>query len=182
MLFVADGTAYHMHDRSANRYMKLDLPPRPTQLGGAWGAEIDAFFGGPEAEAGKAILAGEETVDGAGCWVVKVRKNAIDSSVYVIGKADGLIRRAEMTMEETGFKDTATTLLTNIHLNAPLTSADFRFTPPGKAQGMEGADKLLPVGAKAPDFTLRALDGTKVSLSGALKARKAVVLNFWFYH
>ncbi len=46
----------------------------------------------------------------------------------------------------------------------------------GRAQ----APELLPVGEKAPDFTLTAVDGKKLTLSEVTKKNKATLVNFFF--
>ncbi len=42
--------------------------------------------------------------------------------------------------------------------------------------------KLLPVGSVAPRFALSAPTGGKTTLADALKGKKAVLVNFWFYN
>lgn len=183
---VADGSMYHMHDRTGGSYMKNPLAAHPSQINGMWGAEIDAFYGGPEIEIGTVTYAGAAKVDGVDCHLVKVVKNDIDSSVYAIGKTDGLIHRAEMIMQNEGSSrpQKAINVLRNVQFNPALTTSDFRFSPPPNAKMTEDDTfrKLLPVGTQAPDFTLKSPDGSTVNLSAALKGRRAVILNFWFYH
>ena len=46
----------------------------------------------------------------------------------------------------------------------------------------QGDDDLLPVGAKAPDFTLKQKGGGSVRLSRLLKTNKVILLNFWMIY
>lgn len=50
---------------------------------------------------------------------------------------------------------------------------------PARAQGNDG---LLPVGKKAPAFSLPNPKGGTIALQNTLKNKKAVLVNFWFYN
>ena len=73
--------------------------------------------------------------------------------------------------------------LTNVSINAPLTAADFKFTPAPGMNVVKASDPppppppLLAVGTPAPDFTATAPDGHLVHLSDY--KGKTVVLDFW---
>lgn len=41
---------------------------------------------------------------------------------------------------------------------------------------------LLPIGSKAPDFTLKTSTGKSLKFSDVYKKNKATILNFWFVH
>ncbi|MBL8066513.1 MAG: hypothetical protein JNM34_11760 [Chthonomonadaceae bacterium] len=41
--------------------------------------------------------------------------------------------------------------------------------------------KLIPIGKPLPGFTLKLAKGGSLSLSQAIKGRKATLVNFWFY-
>jgi peroxiredoxin len=67
--------------------------------------------------------------------------------------------------------------LRNVHVDAPLTAASFKFTLPPGAHLPVPPPPLLATGTPAPDFTAIAPDGTSVHLSDF--KGKTVVLDFW---
>lgn len=75
----------------------------------------------------------------------------------------------------------------DIQLDQPLDAKSFVWTPPqgakeNKLSEVDDLDaKLLPVGSKAPDFTLPSLDGKPVKLSQFVKGKKATLINFWYW-
>lgn len=65
-----------------------------------------------------------------------------------------------------------------------MTAKSFAFKPPTGAtkEPSNALDaQLLPVGSKAPDFTLKTFDGKTIKLSQYVKGKKATLVNFWFY-
>ena len=68
-----------------------------------------------------------------------------------------------------------------------LSDASFAYVPPPGAilytpPTLDDYNKkLLPVGSMAPRFALSAPTGGKTTLADALKGKKAVLVNFWFY-
>jgi peroxiredoxin len=61
-------------------------------------------------------------------------------------------------------------------------SDSFRFTPlPGQI-GANELDRLLAIGAQAPEFTLPDAAGNSVSLVQARSGKRAVLVNFWYYN
>ncbi|MBX3120016.1 MAG: redoxin domain-containing protein [Fimbriimonadaceae bacterium] len=75
----------------------------------------------------------------------------------------------------------------NIKLNEKLDIKSFAWVPPkgAKETKLDELDdveaKLLPVGSKAPDFTLKTHDGKTIKLSEYVKDKKATLLNFWYW-
>lgn len=67
--------------------------------------------------------------------------------------------------------------LRNVHVNAPLTAASFKFTLPAGAHLPTPPPALLAAGTVAPDFAATAPDGSQVHLSDY--KGKTVVLDFW---
>ncbi len=64
-----------------------------------------------------------------------------------------------------------------------MTAKSFAFKPPAgaKKESSNALDaQLLPIGSKAPDFTLKTFDGKTIKLSEFVKGKKATILNFWF--
>jgi len=185
--FYADGKHYYRVMAGQPRYFKQDLDPDPRVMYGNWEGEIDGFFGGAQnAKDVDATLAGSDMVNGKEVHLVRTKLTMPDRTVvYAIGKNDGLIHRSELTMSlQGGLRRRQVNELTNLKLNPPLTPAEFKFTPPPGAEEFTPPDfagRLIPVGREAPAFTLPAPEGGKVSLTGLLKGRKALLVNFWFY-
>ena len=74
--------------------------------------------------------------------------------------------------------------IAQLKLNADLADTDFAYTLPPNAKEMQMPDydaKLVPVGKQVPVFDLLKPNGGKVTLTSALKGKKAVLVNFWFY-
>lgn len=95
-------------------------------------------------------LLGEETFDGAGCYVFqgKLPKPASmagaealpDSMKIWIGKGDGLARKTEAYLTDGKLAMSAT--LSNIKTGVPLSPAAFAFTPPAGVQVMDMTEML----------------------------------------
>lgn len=102
---------------------------------------------------------------------------------------DKLIHRAVTVMNHGGVSQTDVRL-TNIRLNPNLSDAKVAFTAeeveryskPAPRFKDYAAPPLLALGQQAPEFTLPTPDGIPVSLNEFIQGKKAVVLNFWFYH
>lgn len=101
--------------------------------------------------------------------------------------ADRLIHRvvSEIDLKENGISKSESTLR-ELKVNAPLDVEVFAYKLPADAKAYQPpaprdyAANLLPVGQPAPDFLLPTPEGTDLKLSGALKGKKAVLINFWF--
>lgn len=71
-----------------------------------------------------------------------------------------------------------------LRFDAQIEASQFSFQIPKTAQPFPDLSEQLPllkVGEKAPDVTLRATDGSTITLSKFVKTRKATLVNFWFY-
>jgi outer membrane lipoprotein-sorting protein len=186
-LYVADGKNYYSYADGQPVYFKMPLDKNPTELNGQWEGEIDGFFGGAKNLSRlSATYIRSEVVAGIDCHLVKAEmKNPNRVVVYAVGKKDSLIHRAEMEMhlgESQVSKQT--NRLTNIRLNIALTARNFAFNPPKTAKLYEPPNyeaKLVPVGQEAPNFTLPSPAGGQIALSEALRGKKALIVNFWFY-
>lgn len=72
----------------------------------------------------------------------------------------------------------------NFYLDRDLTVESFAFSPPKDSKPFQAdapVEKLLPVGKKAPDFSLPTPDKGVLALSIVRSEAKAVLVNFWFY-
>jgi len=93
----------------------------------------------------------------------------------------GLLERLEIRMPKPRAQSVAVTLR-SLKLDAPMKAEQFAFNPPEGYQQAKGIDEsLLAVGKEAPDFNLPLSAGGRIALSEALKGKKAVLVNFWFY-
>ena len=184
--FIADGKNYFVYQGESKQYFKMPLAVAPTEFQGMWEGEIDSFFGGEKSlPKGTITSLGSGKVGTVDCDRVKVEPTGNGATLtYWIGKADHLIHRTEMIRSANGQSMTQTNTLSNIKLNAPKKAADFAFDPPRGAKLFEQPDyeaKLVPVGNLAPRFLAPAPTGGDVALTDALKGKKAVLVNFWFY-
>ena len=72
----------------------------------------------------------------------------------------------------------------DLKLDVSMKPEQFAWKPPADAKPYEPPNyeaKLLPVGAQAPQFTLKTPRGGELSLAEALKGNKATLINFWFH-
>jgi outer membrane lipoprotein-sorting protein len=131
---------------------------------------------------------GTQKVGGRSYQVVRLTARARPEQLLYIG-ASGLIEGwARARRQAVGEKSTAAAMwLHNTRANAPMPAGQFTYTPPERGAapreqpGSPYEQGLVPVGQKAPPFALPALTGNKFALSDALKGKRAVLVNFWFY-
>jgi outer membrane lipoprotein-sorting protein len=81
-------------------------------------------------------------------------------------------------------------MISDIAAQASVTKADFAYTPPAgttcRAVNQEdpyitGQFADLPIGSKAPDFTLKTSRGETIHFSEFVKQHKVVLMNYWGY-
>lgn len=153
----------------------------PLDRDGVW----PFLKGVPGADPKKFTSAGTEKIDETTFEVLELKENSQTLRVYV--SPEKIIQRFRMTGD--GTQDGQEIVLSNVQLDTELAAENFAL-PAGleeaKAPGAEGLDalnaKLLKVGAKAPAFNLATPTGGKLSLAQALKGKKAVLVNFWFFN
>jgi peroxiredoxin/outer membrane lipoprotein-sorting protein len=133
-------------------------------------------------------VAGAVSVGSTNCQVLRF-DGIPNLTLKVYIGPDGLIRGATKVFN--GDKDE--THLVNVKADGGLTPAAFRWQPPPGAKTVQevaasmeapatgNAVSLLPAGRKAPDFTLKQVDGSSLNLASVIKSHKAVLLNFWSY-
>ena len=118
--------------------------PNPTDFGGAWEAEVDAFFGGEALLAkGTPEFSKVEKVGKVSCDVIKMNLKAVDGNpartiTYFVGQKDKTIYRSSWVVEQEAqgqiFKGEQSNILTDINLKAEKKPADFNYTPPTNAK------------------------------------------------
>ena len=202
---ISDGKISWHYFAAQKHYYEREVPPgaadrEPFLLGFtpdgilAWtliepGREAELSFGGgclamPVKGGGVLALGPESEVDGKPCHVLTYTTGATVQT-YAIAKADFTPLRYSLdsSSEHRGktFNIHAVSELKRLDTAPGADPARFRFTPPEGAVKavMQGEDRLLPVGAEAPGFTMVDRDGREVSLADF--AGKVVLLNFWFY-
>ena len=187
-IYVSDGTNYFNYAVGRPNFMKMPIEKNAKQMMGPWEGEVDAFFGGAEAgEKSEAAVTGSEKVNGIDSHLLTVKmKNPDRTVVYAIGKEDMKIHRSVLTMPTPDGKEfVQTNTLTDIKLDPTLSAADFAFKAPAGVTEFVRQDpnaKLIPVGKKAPEFSLPTPTGKTISLKEGLSRKKALLVNFWFYN
>jgi outer membrane lipoprotein-sorting protein len=129
-------------------------------------------------------------------WVYTVSFNRPDddpvyTSLLSVG-LDHLVRRIETTstsQAKTGMGRTVESI-SDIRITPRPAARDFAYRPPDgaacktsdpEASYTTGRYVDLPIGSKAPDFTLQTARGETVRLSAFLEQHKVVLMNYWGY-
>lgn len=127
-----------------------------------------------------AVYQGEIDVDDVECHILQLFHERFGGETYLyVGKEDLLPRRLDRTFKFGEETVTSSLSLFNLDTSPTLANDQFRLLPPD-GYGQEdyvGKPRLLEVGTRAPDFTVKHGAGGSVTLS-ALRGR-VVVLDFW---
>ena len=175
-----------------NRYQKTKVDADGKNIDILWAAPVAMFFSGRFSLMGaesktSATYAGKQTIEGTEYDVVQVsgaKPFVYSGKLYIAPSKMATRLELEITGVQSVKLDAA---LTNIKRNAPLNDAAFAYVPPKDATLYEPPSldaynkKLLPVGSVAPKFALSAPTGGRLELAEAIKGKKAVLVNFWFY-
>ena len=129
-------------------------------------------------------------------WVYTVNYNRPDDDPVYTSRLfvgpDHLLRRIETTstsQAKSGMGRTVETV-SEIRTTPRPAKADFAYRPPEgsackpsdpEASYTTGRYADLPVGSKAPNFTLQTSRGETITLSAFLKQHKVVLMNYWGY-
>lgn len=177
MLMLSDGQ--WDYSVTGKKYRKTKATPD-----GIW-----PFLSGiPGAEKDKVTYAGKEKLGEVECDVLELKEGPQTIRFFV--NPDKLIQRFVMSASLPDGKMFSQEIqLSNLQLDTEL-AADTFALPAGLEEikepsggGMADLEaKLLKVGSKAPAFNLATPTGGKLSLAQALKGKKAVLVNFWFYN
>jgi outer membrane lipoprotein-sorting protein len=178
-----------------NRYQKTKVDAQGKNIDALWAAPVSMFFSGQFSLYGAdskpaATYAGKQTIEGTEYDVVQLsgaKPFAYTGKLYIAPSKLATRLEMETTPQAGGQAMKLDAALTNVKLNPPLTEAAFAYVPPRGATlytqpSLDDYNKkLLAVGSVAPKFTLSAPTGGRVELAEALKGKKAVLVNFWFY-
>jgi peroxiredoxin/outer membrane lipoprotein-sorting protein len=167
---------------SDKEFTRSAAPPGLGQLWPFFNRVEDIQFGMKEATR---TYRGSRTADGEAFEVVEFRlERPLPQTIRLYISPDRLVRRIEAESEQFGKGET---VYTEIQTDQPIDPDIFVFRPTegmverktARPQDIEAG--LLGVGKKAPDFTVPTMSGRTLSLKEALRGKKAVLLDFWFY-
>jgi outer membrane lipoprotein-sorting protein len=185
MVAISDGKNAFQVEPRGKQYQKMEAAPRGIAgfpAGPGPFAPIALFFDpnalplAPDAQA-----VGPQLVNGKSYEVVEM-KSAEGTTRHFFGSG-GFLEGVELSMTRGEMHATVKSWLTAHRLNVPLTAQQFAYTPAAGFNERKGPEaSLLAVGKKAPDFELPVPGGGKLSLTAARDGKKAVLINFWFYH
>jgi thiol-disulfide isomerase/thioredoxin/outer membrane lipoprotein-sorting protein len=177
LLIVSDGTsAYNITGKT---YVKT-----PSSNETIW-----PFLTGINgADASKFVYKGTETLGEVTYDVLEMIEATQTHRAYI--SPEKIIQRYIMTFSAGDKKIGQDIALANIQLDPELAAENFTLPAgleeakaPAGGDGMEALNaKLLKVGTTAPAFNLATPAGGKLSLAQALKGKKAVLVNFWFFN
>ncbi|HXG24256.1 MAG TPA: DUF2092 domain-containing protein [Chthonomonadales bacterium] len=187
---ASDGASMWIYMQQQNQYMKRGADPQGK---GIFPLPLVQVFFQPTAESltlmgeMKSVstrVLGNRTIDGKIYRVLELSGAGPGTLRYFVGP-DNLIHHMTVTMTSGSNTMVTEFSLPNLKVGVDLTASAFAFKPPEGATefnpnaSMEAG--LPPIGKEAPDFTLPTPTGGRVSLSEALKGKKALLVNFWFY-
>src|SRR5579884_413264 len=117
----------------------------------------------------KMRVADKETIGGKECQVIEATaEKPISHTIKLYVSPAKLVTRSTIDLKQGQDTIKLTADLSNVQVDQPL-----------KQEDMEAS--LVAVGKEAPKFSLPTPTGGHVALTDALKDKKAVLVNFWFY-
>jgi outer membrane lipoprotein-sorting protein len=186
MTVASDGkTVYTLN---GDQYQKTTADAQGGNINAQFALQVPIFFGSGLSMLGKDLTyqyVGQKSVDGADYQLVNVvTKSNPGLTVTLYISSDKLVTRVNIGVKQGDQALSLDSTLKNVKLNTDLADADFAYKLPANAKEMQMPDydaKLVKVGKPAPTFDLLKPNGGKVTLASALKGKKAVLVNFWFY-
>lgn len=181
--FISDGKSVFRVVTAANIYSRQDAPAKGTGLLGLPNTPVDAFFD-------PATLAGEGRRRYGG--TIKAHGRTYETVLLTATQAPrdrklffgpiGFLEGVELSDRSEGDPQTLSVWLRDVKLNVPLEPKQFEYSPLANFEMLRSPEtSLLPLGQVAQDFDLPQPGGGRLSLEQALKGKKAVLINFWFY-
>ncbi len=188
-IMLSDGKSIVIEMPEMKQYVKISADDDSPQLGQILGPPVTSPLALLLAE--KNLLegytfedAGSKTIDKREFQVVKATREREPKKLTLFFGTSGLIEGIESDLSMAGEPAHLRTWMRNLQLNPAFKPKQFAYTPPKGFQAIVQPDfnkSLLAVGKTAPDFKLPMPGGGEYSLAEALKDKKAVLVNFWFY-
>jgi outer membrane lipoprotein-sorting protein len=188
--FASDGKTLYTYNQKTNELTKTEFNSSMVTgylsmyvLPIALLMEAQDFYNSVLKE-GTSRVVGTRKIGKQSFQVVEVKVQDITMSVY-LGK-DRLAHRLSIAGKQGNQTFRFDSTLTKVVVNRPIDNSFFAYTPPKNAKVAERSTpnyeaKLVPVGQEAPNFTLPSPAGGQIALSEALRGKKALIVNFWFY-
>jgi cytochrome c biogenesis protein CcmG/thiol:disulfide interchange protein DsbE len=188
---VCDGSTVIEYDPTAKVALKSEAPGDPAALtgrrGGLRSVDLGAFFSDDPyamltANSVDVKALEPETMDGVECSVVSVDYGRYKEKLW-LGQDDHMIRKSAIILgtPESGETEAMSTVYTNVQVDPTL--GGNVFMPPDLPEGTKVIavpkmkDRVIVAGEKAPEFTVKSLDGKDVSLSDY--KGKILLIDFW---
>src|SRR5579872_361611 len=189
LVLDSDGKSLWIMIKSANQYQKRAANPQGRDIRVGWAIPVQMFFD-PEdldpirSNEAKAHLLAPETVDGKPFQVVELTgDNPFAYTMKLYAGPEKLVTRVMLDIPQADAKAQYSAVLSKVQVGANVPDTLFAYQPPKttKAYVPSSEARLVAVGKEAPRFMIPSPSGGNVALADALKDKKAVLINFWFY-
>jgi len=189
---ASDGKTIWTLRKDENQYIKTNADPEGKIVAGAVMPHFPlSFFFNPTADlfgTGSAMkiqgVSNEKVADRTFQVIEGSIEKPVTASIKLYVGPDKLLHRVALTYKQDSETVTIDAALQNVKTGVALAASQFAYKPPKNAKLFEQPNfeaKLVSVGKEAPNFTLPTPDGGQVALGEAVKGKKAVLVNFWFY-
>ncbi len=178
-----------------NQYQKEDVDTQGRAIDTMGAAPVTMFFGGQatrifgSGSKPETLYMGKQSIEGVVYEVVQLKgKGQVVYTMNLYIAPSKLVTRMDAEIVAGSQTVKMDAILKNVNVSMPLPETAFAYAPPKGATlyappSLDDYNKkLLPVGSAAPQFALSAPTGGKIALEDALKGKKAVLVNFWFYN
>ncbi|MFN3650300.1 MAG: hypothetical protein ACK47B_12055 [Armatimonadota bacterium] len=188
---VSDGKQLLRLMTSQKQFLESAADPQGRNVGfGGTFMPMHAFLNlKAELEAGTLSYGGRKEVDGRTYEVLQLRAERAPQERSFFFDEAGVLRGVELLFRTGDQMLRNSGWLTEVRLNEPAKPEELvREIPEGYQKYViaqpvapDYTAELIPVGKEAPRFQLPQPGGGQLSLESALKEKKAVLINFWFY-
>lgn len=195
LAIASDGKDTYMVMKDQNMYQKKAADANGANIDAVFAVQVPLFFTAGTTDTPKALgislanskFAGTEKRGTLEYQILEVSQGATGEQKFRFFVApSNLITGMTYEAGQGGRSVKLSCFLDNVKLNQDISTTAFAYKPPQTAKVYEEPNyeaKLLKVGAEAPPFELtNPSDKQRFSLGKTLDARKAVLVNFWFYN